>query len=129
MLRVHSARWRLYAALANAPWLLLLAVMLAELADRLVALLSPAESAGEGALPNPPPKVVVQLLLSAEDADAAVRAIDAACCLHWPHRGLQVRPAGGSACVRAVFNSACFRLCGALTLSPCPCRAGAGAAD
>jgi hypothetical protein len=104
MLRVHSARWRLYAALANAPWLLLLAVMLAELADRLVALLSPAETAGEGALPNPPPKVVVQLLLSAEDAEAAVRAIDAACCLHWPHRGLQVRPACKGACGRCSIH-------------------------
>ena len=91
MLKVHSAKWRAYALLANSPWLLILAVLLAELVDRLVALLSPAEGATEGALPNPPPKVVVQLLLSAEDGDAAVRAIDAACCLHWPHRSLQAR--------------------------------------
>ena len=91
MLKVHSAKWRAYALLANSPWLLLLAVLLAELVDRLVALLSPAEGVAEGHLPNPPPKVVVQLLLSAEDGAAAVRAIDAACCLHWPHRSLQVR--------------------------------------
>ena len=90
-LKVHSARWRAYAALANSPWLLLLAVLLAELLDRLVAVLSPAEGVAEGALPSTPPKVVVQLLLSAEDGDAAVRAIDAACCLHWPHRNLLVR--------------------------------------
>jgi len=105
LLKVHSAEWRALAALANSPWLLLLAVLLAELLDRVVAVLSPAEGVGEGTLPAQIPKCVVQLLLSdaSQDGAAAVRAIDATCCLHWPHRSLQVRPRAGAR-VRSILG-------------------------
>jgi hypothetical protein len=92
MLKVHSARWRVYAALANAPWLVILLYLGYELLERLLRLYDPPVPATGGTLP-PHPSVLVQVLLGAEEGTAE-RAIDAACMLRWPQHRLEVRRRG-----------------------------------
>jgi hypothetical protein len=90
MLKVHSARWRCYAALANAPWFVILLYLGYELAERLLRLYAPPPASPGGVLPDPAPRVCVQLLLGA-DEPAPARAIDTACSLRWPHHRLEAR--------------------------------------
>ena len=95
MLKVHSAAWRLYAAVANLPWFVILAYLAFDLLERAYAFYAPAEVLEAGTLPDPAPLVCVQLLLCDEDGPAAARAIDAACTLRWPHYRLEARGAAG----------------------------------
>jgi hypothetical protein len=113
MLKVHSWRWRCYAALCNAPWLLVLLYLACELLERLWRLYEAPPSHAPGTLPEPAPRVCVQVLLGAQqDGATAARVIDAACGLRWPHYRLEAR-AG------AAMRAACRCDCG---FSPnCPC--------
>jgi hypothetical protein len=91
MLKVHSWRWRCYAALCNAPWLLVVVYLTCELLERLSRLYSAPPTPAGGTLPEPAPRVCVQVLLGAQDGATAARVIDAACGLRWPHYRLEAR--------------------------------------